>query len=198
VIVDTGDFMVGLPPVEKVAAAAARLVPNWPPQVRGLTRLAVVGNHDYYAGDDAVAELESALESLGVRVLRNRAACVPRGDVGISFFGLTPEAPGADEVVTMLERAPHPRIVLVHEPDEAERLPPGSADLVLSGHTHGGQIALPGLTRWTVRHFNGSRYVHGMYHINRNRVYVNRGLGCTGLPFRFRAAPELTIIRLLR
>lgn len=198
VIVDTGDFMVGEPPIGKVASTAARFLPSWPSQVRGPTNLVILGNHDYYAGPEIVLALETALESLDIRVLRNQGACVEKGDAGLSIFGLTPQASGADEVANMLAMAPRPRIVLVHDPDDAEMLPPGSVDLVLSGHTHGGQIALPGLREWAVRHFNGSRYVQGMYHINGNRVYVNRGLGCTGLPVRFRAAPELTIIQLSR
>ena len=73
-----------------------------------------------------------------------------------------------------------------------------AVDLVLAGHSHGGQIAIPGLTRRIVHLFNGSRYVDGFYMVNGNRVYVNRGLGATGLPVRFRAAPELTILQLVR
>jgi predicted MPP superfamily phosphohydrolase len=77
-------------------------------------------------------------------------------------------------------------------------LPAEVADLILSGHTHGGQVALPGLAGPTVRLLTGSRYVDGMYDVNGSPVYINRGLGCVGLPVRFRANPEVTLITLSR
>jgi predicted MPP superfamily phosphohydrolase len=160
--------------------------------------LVVFGNHDFYAGDEVVAQLAAALEARGVNVLNNRATCVERDGSGVSFVGLAPEAPGFEDALRVVEESPRSTVVLLHDPDTAELVPWGAADLVLAGHTHGAQIALPGLKRWTVRHFSGSHYVSGLCRINGNPVYVNRGLGYTGLPIRFRANPELTIVRLER
>jgi predicted MPP superfamily phosphohydrolase len=201
-VVDTGDFVVGSPPSDKVAEVYGRFVVDGNGlgriELNGTINLTILGNHDYYAGTGAVAELAAALRGTGAKVLTNEVACVSRDGVAVSFVGLVPEAEGFDEAVRMLEDVPRPRVALLHDPDVAEQLPPGAADLVLAGHTHGGQIALPGLEGWAVRHFNGSHYVAGLYQINGNTVYVNRGLGCTGLPIRFRAAPELTIIYFAR
>jgi predicted MPP superfamily phosphohydrolase len=106
--------------------------------------------------------------------------------------------PGFDRAVEDVLASSRPRIALVHEPEVAERLPWGAADLVLCGHTHGGQITLPGLEPFIVRRFAKTKYVEGIYQIQGMPVYVNRGLGTTGLPIRFRARPEVALITLVR
>lgn len=198
VVVNTGDYLQEEPPIEKVGHVASRFLLGQHPAVSGPANLAVLGNHDYYAGDENVAELSAHLESLGVCMLVNRGACVVSWSQGVSFVGLTDDAPGFDGAVAALLSSARPRIALVHEPDLAERLPPGCADLVLAGHTHGGQITLPGMKPFITRRFAKSNYVEGLYRINEMPVYVNRGLGCSGLPIRFRARPEVALIRLVR
>jgi predicted MPP superfamily phosphohydrolase len=128
----------------------------------------------------------------------NQTVCVQKRGAGISFAGLTLGAPGFDQVVEDLLASSRPRIVLVHEPEVAERLPRCAADLVLAGHTHGGQITLPGLEPYIVRKFANTKYVEGIYEVHGMPVYVNRGLGTTGLPIRFRARPEVAFITLVR
>lgn len=195
VIVNTGDFLEETPPWERVAEVAYLF---GAPAQDAHRNLAILGNHDYYAGPDAVEVLKSHLDDLGIEVLENRSVCVEHHGAGITFVGITDEVPGYEDAVNQLLRADRPRIALVHVPDLAERLPSGAADLILAGHTHGGQITVPLLEGFIVRAFCGSRYVEGMYVVNANRLYVNRGLGCVGLPLRVRAAPEITILRLLR
>jgi len=87
---------------------------------------------------------------------------------------------------------------LVHVPDLVEKIPRGAADLVLAGHTHGGQFTLPFLEQHIVRYGCGSNYVDGLNTINDMPVYINRGLGYTGFPVRFRARPEVALVRLVR
>lgn len=185
-VVNTGDFIVGVPAMGEVRDAVSR--------AGGRRVLGVPGNHDYVAGPEVMAELRATLGEAGVAVLENRGICVD----GISVFGLTADMPGWDEAVDHLLRSGRPRIVLIHEPDLAERLPRDCTDLVLAGHTHGGQIAVPGLVGPIVRRMCGSRYIEGMYQVNGNPMYINRGLGCVGLPVRAWAHPELTFIRLTR
>jgi predicted MPP superfamily phosphohydrolase len=191
VVVNTGDFLEGTPPWTRVEEELHLFSA---PVTEAHRNLAILGNHDYVAGPEAVATLEGHLAEYGIDLLENRAICVN----GVSFIGLTDEVDGFERAIEELLDSDHPRIGLIHTPDLAERLPNGSADLLLAGHTHGGQVALPFLEGYIVRAFCGSRYVQGMYRVNGNAVYVNRGLGCVGLPLRFRAAPEVTLIRLVR
>lgn len=196
VVVNTGDFLEEEPPLDRVDDVVGIFQGGGH---EGEPRhLAVLGNHDYFPPEEMTAELKEHLNSIGVELLLNRGVCVRRGVRGISFIGLTAEEPGFNEGLSVLEQAGRPRVVLIHEPDLAERIPSGSADLILAGHTHGGQISVPPLEGIIVRLFCGSRYTEGLMEINGNRVYVNRGLGCVGMPMRFGAAPEVTLIHLVR
>jgi predicted MPP superfamily phosphohydrolase len=196
VVVDTGDFMQAVPPIEAVRETVRPFLLETEAETKGPGNVAVLGNHDYYAGDEAVAELKTMLAALGVCVLANETVTICRRGTAVAFTGLDETEPGFQEALERMRKAPRPHIVLVHDAHLAERLPADTADLILAGHTHGGQITLPGLTGLVVRRFNGSSYIQGWYRINGNRVYINRGLGCTGLPLRFRARPEVTLIRL--
>lgn len=192
VVVNTGDFLEGTPPWYRVEEELHLFSA---PVTEAHRNLAILGNHDYITGPESVETLKSHLDGYGIEVLENQAVRVKDG---VSFVGITDEVDGFERGVEELLSAPHPRIGLVHEPDLAERLPVDSADLLMSGHTHGGQITTPWLEGHIVRIFCGSRYVEGMYRVNGNPLYVNRGLGCVGLPLRVRAAPELTFVRLRR
>ena len=198
VAVNTGDFLQWEPAIARVGHEAAGLVLPPIERVQGNRNIAILGNHDYYAGEETAEKLRVELESMGVLVLVNDGVCIPRGRAAVSFVGLTADAPGWDQGVERLLGATRPRVALVHAPDSAENLPHGGADLVLAGHTHGGQFTLPGLESWVAWRFARTRYLAGMYRINDMPVYVNRGLGTTGLPLRFRARPELTLLRLVR
>lgn len=198
VVVNSGDYLQGDPPPERVLTLVRFLLraedggPLRPPHV------AILGNHDYHAGEAAVDALARGLASLGVDVLLNQLRQVDHGGASVTFSGLSEEEPHFQQAVEKLLASVRPRIVLIHEPELAEHLPAGAADLVLAGHTHGGQVTLPRLERHIVRLFSGSRYVHGMYRVNEMPVYVNRGLGYSGFPIRFRARPEVAVIRLVR
>lgn len=197
-VLNSGDFLQWEPPPAKARSVLERFLAR---ASRGDVKpqtIAILGNHDYYAGDDFVHALAEELEDEGVRVLTNQAVCVQRGRSGISVIGLTTHRPGLETGIAQLLDSGHPRIVLIHEPDTAACIPAGAADLVLAGHTHGGQITLPLLEPFIVRRFCGSQYVEGWYRVNDNPMYVNRGLGCTGYPVRFRARPEVSFIRLVR
>lgn len=193
IVVNTGDFLDREPPLGRVQAIAGRL--TLPGEDRNF---AVLGNHDYDAGEEIVQRLQRELHEAGIKVLENELTCVHRDDAGLTLAGLETEAPGWDQAVRKLEESGRPRVVLIHVPDCAGRLPAGIADLILAGHTHGGQIAFPGLEKQTVQKMCGSNYVEGMYEVNGSPMYVNRGLGCVGLPMRFRANPEVTLFTLAR
>jgi uncharacterized protein len=197
-VVNTGDFLQWEPPPEKARRVFERFLPGSGRGDDPALAVAILGNHDYIAGEEAVCALTRELRTEGVHVLTNEVMSVRHGNSTVTLVGLAAERPGVDKAIEALTRAPRPRIVLVHRPDEAVALPAGSADLVLAGHTHGGQVALPGVRAFTVRHFCKSQFVEGWYAVSGNRLYVNRGLGCTGYPVRFRSRPEVSIFRLTR
>lgn len=89
-----------------------------------------------------------------------------------------------------------PVILLAHEPDYADHVARrGAADLVLSGHTHGGQVRIPFLPPLFLPPL-GRKYIEGQFRIGGLQLYVNRGIGAVGIPFRFNVPPEITVITL--
>lgn len=180
---------------------------------------AALGNHDN-AFPGARQSITQALESAGVPVLWNEIA-YPFGPglalVGLADFWSRDFNPAP--VFAQLEEDA-PRIVLSHNPDSAVRLASWRVDLQLSGHTHGGQIVLPGLGPFPTLYQRLRRYVpkslrryipymqdechkvvkhwewaQGLHSVGSNWLYVNRGLG-TFPPGRLFCPPELTVITL--
>jgi len=89
-----------------------------------------------------------------------------------------------------------PLILLAHEPDIVARMMRRQIGLVLSGHTHGGQIRIPFMKPIYLPPL-GQNYLEGHFLFEDGmQLYVNRGLGTVGVPFRFRCPPELTVITL--
>lgn len=161
-------------------------------------RWCVLGNHDATVNPEIVTE---ALESHGLPVLANRHVPLERNgarlwiagvkDVGVSDPDLHLAAPRG------LQSAQEPVILMAHEPDFADDVVQhGGVDLMLSGHTHGGQIRLPLVGALYLPPL-GRKYVEGLFPLaNGLQLYVNRGIGSVGVPFRFYCRPELTLITL--
>ena len=108
------------------------------------------------------------------------------------------DVPDLDAAVPRQATPDEPMILLAHEPDYALHVAKhGGVDLMLSGHTHGGQVHLPFLG--TPRHMlpkGGRRFIHGHFDIGPLQLYVNRGIGTVKLPVRFLCPPELTLFTL--
>ncbi|HOS80197.1 MAG TPA: metallophosphoesterase [Anaerolineae bacterium] len=172
---------------------------------------AVLGNHDVWVGADEVA---ARLTEVGITVLRNdRVQLFPRGDplwlVGIEDAGaLDCDAAGLEPgpwseqqaaVTRLLADIPpaEARILLVHTPDFVALLPAGRLDLVLSGHTHGGQVRLPLVGAPIVPSCEGQKYAGGWVP-GSPPVYVSRGIGLIAPAVRFNCRPELPVLRLRR
>lgn len=159
--------------------------------------IAVMGNHDYFGEGEPLLTL---LAEGGVSVLHNRSLRLSRGEDGLVIAGVDDTYTRRADVALALagRRAGEPLIVLAHDPQLFPELARGGADLVLSGHTHGGQLALP----FAAERLNLARlsYLHhaGLYRIGASWLYVHPGLGTTGPPVRIGAAPEITVLRLRR
>lgn len=190
-LVLAGDFVFGQwDPVRVAATVAAFEAP---------LRVAVLGNHDYGRGQTAANQLAVALQDVGYIVLHNQTRRFLVRDVPVWFCGLGDTATNHVDVDLALSELPEgaaPVIAITHVPDLAEQLPEGRFDLIVSGHSHGGQIALPWINRWTLLHGPGTRYDRGLYTVNGTPLYVSKGLGMVGYHARFRARPEAVFLRL--
>lgn len=171
-----------------------------------LGRFAVFGNHDHWEGIERCRE---AFESTGVTLVDNdRVFITERGARS------NPDDPNAlclagvgdyweDEIrldAALRDAAARmPRIVLSHNPDVAEYIPPDCrVDLMFSGHTHGGQVRLPVLGTPILPSRFGQRYSGGVCEGPKCPVVVSRAVGMAGLPLRFRVDPEIGLITLRR
>jgi predicted MPP superfamily phosphohydrolase len=180
---------------------------------------AVLGNHDlFYRG--AKETITGALQQVGVNVLWNQVA-YPLGSQ-LAIVGLPDYwSHQFNPAITMGQVSDRvPRIVMSHNPDSAEDLKPWRVDLQLSGHTHGGQVVIPGIGPLTglmkdvqakipakCRHWlpfvkkgchevlKNWEWSQGLHEVGQNLLYVNRGLG-TYMPGRLFCPPEVTVITL--
>ncbi len=161
---------------------------------------AVLGNHDYYAGRHRPGLVKRALQDIGIRVLLNTACAIERDDASLWLVGVEDGRLGradVDKALLPVPAAGRPRILLSHYPDVADSLHSGQVDLVLSGHTHGGQINLPLLGRLAVQHKARSHYIAGLYDVHGTSLLVSRGIATIGIPARLFCPPEVLLIRLV-
>jgi predicted MPP superfamily phosphohydrolase len=152
-----------------------------------------IGNHDYRRG---VVGTRRKLEKAGIRVLKNEGDCVAPG---LWIAGVDDDEYGRPDLEAAMRGAPREAtaVVLSHNPRVIERS--SHHDLVmLSGHTHGGQICppFPSAKMICLVHLR-CRQVAGWYRYGRARLYVNRGIGVTGRPFRYRCPAELAVFKLV-
>lgn len=157
----------------------------------------VTGNHEYYSGvDDWVAELRR----LGVRVLDNERVAVGEGDAVIDLAGVNDWsakrfATFKPDLAKALEGrdVARPVVLLAHQPKIIKQAAEARVDLVLSGHTHGGQI-----WPWSKLVALDQPYLAGLHREDRTQIYVSEGTGYWGPPMRVGTAPEITEILLDR
>lgn len=157
------------------------------------TVAACLGNHDFW---DKPGNITKALEKAGISVLMNQhtRSVVKDGQVTIaglqSVWGGHPDWSRASRGITAGERV----LMLMHEPDYADLL---SSDkriaLQCSGHTHGGQVRLPGYGALILPRY-GKRYQAGIYRVRGMQLYVNRGIGTVDKHVRFFCQPEISCL----
>jgi predicted MPP superfamily phosphohydrolase len=159
-----------------------------------LGTVAVLGNHDWRASGD---RMWRALSRAGVDVLEDRAVrlLTPRGAFWVA--GLADFRYRVPDVRAALAPIPsgEPAIVLAHDPDLFPHVPERVA-LTLSGHTHGGQVAIPALRRPLLPSAYGERYARGLIVEHGRHLLVSSGIGTSGLPLRLLAPPEVLVLTL--
>jgi uncharacterized protein len=176
------------------AAEAARRMAPLLGSLKAADRVfAVLGNHDRH-------DMAAALEGLGVRVLLNEAATVERGGQRIHLIG-------CDDVHAFYSAAAdaalhrHPegfRIAVVHSADFATRAADAGCALYLAGHTHGGQVCLPGGRPVLTALDDHRRLARGAWHWRGMQGYTSTGLGSGNPPLRFNCPAEVAVVRLRR
>lgn len=190
----TGDFLTmegaGSPGALAEALAPLRELPG--------RCFAVFGNHDHEAPD----EVRFALEANGVHLLLDDEAIAATEVGSVQIVGIDYRGRGRKEHIEGVLAA-HPRrdgylrLVLLHDPSAFKYVPKGEADLVLSGHTHGGQLGLVSFGfDWTVLR-RTSWPDHGLFGHGPNRLYVHRGTGFYGFPLRVGVPGEASRLELV-
>jgi predicted MPP superfamily phosphohydrolase len=155
---------------------------------------AVLGNHDHYTDPQLTTR---ALERAHVHVLNNANTVIRRGSDVLQLVGID----DWDWNGTDWPRAFHgvdrkrASLLLSHQPRVLDLAETQDVSLIISGHTHGGQVRLP-LIGAPARFSKQLKYLRGLYERNNTQLYVSRGTGVIGLPVRFGVPPEIAILRL--
>lgn len=155
---------------------------------------AILGNHDVAVSAPLVV---NSLKAFKIPVLVNQHVAIERGDARLWLCGADDTNGGHPDLNLTIPNQPNsPVILMVHEPDYADTViehPRGKlVDLMLSGHSHGGQVRLP-FYGPLILPPQGQKYVEGHFQLGSMQLYVNRGIGAVGLPFRFNCPPEITL-----
>jgi predicted MPP superfamily phosphohydrolase len=198
-LVITGDiFNSPLSPMEDAVPILTRL------KQRPHGNFAVLGNHDFYAG---VGRAVQNIEKSGLILLRNRWVSLRTENAQLHLGGIDDplgnwiwggEFPNFPLFMSRAPRGRGLRILLSHRPSVLPAASAAGIDLVLSGHIHGGQIILPvpgsekGLSLAGVV----SPYTHGWYTSGTSKMYLNRGIGLTFVPWRINCPPEIAVFKL--
>jgi predicted MPP superfamily phosphohydrolase len=186
-----GDFVTGRPDEMGWLARELGSIPA------PLGRFAVLGNHDRWSGIRPVIE---QLEACDVRVLVNESVQLPAPYDRVWICGLDDHSTGWPDAAAALRGADGVRVVLMHAPSGLLDLRGERFDVALCGHTHGGQLALPGGRPVVVPQGRLSRrYARGRFQVgDEETLVVSVGVGCVVLPVRAFADPEIVSCTLYR
>ncbi|MGA8938379.1 MAG: metallophosphoesterase [Acidobacteriaceae bacterium] len=195
----TGDFVSRGPLSLKVSWRAAGVAAEILSTLNAPQRFGVLGNHDVNVGADHVIR---PLEAHGTPMLVDSYSPIERGRDVLWVCGSNDAGTRVPDLNFAIPPSPRaPVIFMCHEPDYVEKvvLHPRFPliDLMLSGHSHGGQIRLPYIGPLILPPM-GQKYVEGAFQFGHMQLYVNRGIGTVGLPFRLNCPAELTEFTLVR
>jgi predicted MPP superfamily phosphohydrolase len=177
---------------------------HWGPELSRLTApygvYAILGNHDRVAGLDAVEAMIGRHTSW--EVLRDRVATVTVDGARLHLIGLEDrhvrEAHVAVPGLLATVPAGEPTILLVHQPGAFKRTSASGIPLTLAGHTHGGQVAIPGVPKLNPARVLMTRFDAGTFERDGALLHVNRGLGVSGQRLRLGVPREITVVTLRR
>ena len=184
----TGDY------ITKGASKSEEMLTNAFSQLQAKDGVvAIMGNHD--RGEDSTP-IERALQAGNIKLLNNAVYSIDRQRSQLNIAGVDDVWLNRANLPATIAQLPTTgtNILLAHEPDFADiAAATDRFGLQLSGHSHGGQIVLPFVPRYTVPW--GKKYINGLYQIAGMQLYVSPGVGTTGPPrARFNCRPEISVI----
>jgi hypothetical protein len=162
----------------------------------------VLGNHDFWSGKKLAASIVEDLGSVGIRILRNDAVALEKEGRSLYLIGVDDYWEDSYNLSLATRGIPRNacRILLSHNPDVNEDIARQGEpiDLVISGHTHGGQIVLPVLGFPYLLSPFGQKYRAGLVRDGERQSYISRGLGAYLAPIRLNCPPDVSILTLYR
>jgi predicted MPP superfamily phosphohydrolase len=191
-LVFTGDYLARAERLPLLVGWLEKL-----PRVR-YGSFAVLGNHDYWTGQTEA--IRGALERAGVHVLTaDCARAALGGDRHVALCGTdAPWGPALDpSQLKAAQRGASATLVLSHTPDNVYELGGPGANAVFAGHTHGGQMRVPGLGALLVPSRYGRRFDQGHFLVEGTHLFVSAGIGADAPPLRLWCPPELVVVELL-
>lgn len=163
---------------------------------------AVLGNHDFWSGKTVADRVVKGLEGIGVRVLRNESVLLRRAGEELCVVGVDDYWEQSYSLTKALKKAPENacRILLSHNPDVNEDIVTSGQriDLIVAGHTHGGQIVLPLIGAPYLPSPFGQKYRAGLVQDVNSMTWVGRGLGLFFVPIRLNCPPDVSLLTLHR
>jgi predicted MPP superfamily phosphohydrolase len=157
---------------------------------------ASLGNHDHWFDAGKITRL---IQDAGLPVLRNENTITLIDGEPLPIVGLGDLWTEGVDMTRAFAGVEGPfALVLMHNPDTFEDWSQPGSHLILSGHTHGGQVNIPWIGPPIVPSQYGGKYASGLFHRGRSQMYVNRGVGALFPPVRFNCRPEISIFHLQR
>jgi len=185
-----GDFLTHqIGPINELMSLLSRLTAK-------IGVYASLGNHDYWAGSTLIHQ---AFQQMKIPLLENAGTTLSAHGQDFYIAGLASAWASHPNLKTALDarRRRIPTLLMMHEPDYADQIVSMNAvDLQVSGHSHGGQIRMPGIGALRLPAW-GKKYDQGLYSIRDLTLYTTCGIGTVGVPMRLNCPPEITELTLI-
>lgn len=193
----TGDYISNSPLGKNFAAGAILRCAEALRELACPLRFAVMGNHDSILGPPLI---RAGLATASISLLFNQHVAIERNGQRLWLAGIADPLSNKPDLGLAVPASPDgPVLLMCHAPDYADNVLAHArgalVDLMLAGHSHGGQVRLP-IVGALHRVDGGRKYVQGLFRLGQMQLYVNRGIGTVGLPFRLNCPPEITLFTL--
>lgn len=188
IVLSAGDYVSGhseilTMPINKIAKGLGKIKSKY-----GF--YTSLGNHDKYLGTERI---RTALEEYNITVLNNENIKINIDGKEIYIVGIQYKHKNTKLIEKALNGTKEPIIFLTHSPDEFYKIP-NNVNLILAGHTHGGQVVLPFVGAILTGSIYRDRFLYGFKELDGKKIITTRGIGVSILPLRFNCPPEIMVI----